>query len=74
MDCNETEPDCPCSDCTRNRANFETWCNDTENRWARAMWAKRILHQLGDCGPLCPDHGSPLDTSLDVVRLGLDPR
>jgi hypothetical protein len=67
---------CVCDLCVASRADFDAWVKDTDARWAQAYAEGRVahLHSVPCRSPLCPRHGSPLDTSLDVVRLGLAAR
>jgi len=46
MECNE---DCNCPACLQERAVFDAWVADTENRWDRAYREGRVAHK---CGPL----------------------
>lgn len=55
------------------------WCNDDKQSDVIIDFFHRLVdqqfeHDLGTLdvvcnNPLCPEHGSPLDTSIDVVRL-----
>ncbi len=50
-----------------NKAEFDAWCNAFDQRWQSATFKDQgsVFHDhTSDCGPLCPDHADPRDTSV----------